>query len=187
MRNFPVFIFSFLFLLTFFLPLSAKSESSATPGEIIKKIITSFNQKELDSLRSVFPNLMNLPGEPPTVLGPPPPIVVDQKMFQILDPIVEKLIAAYHAKNVKTFYDLFATSVSSISDPKIFRKNYLTPGFGKCLKRKIAPEKSSFFAPAPLIQYDAEFEKAGKVTVSVNFIREGKDYKVLRVNFEKTP
>lgn len=115
------------------------------------------------------------------------PGVNADEMAKKLDATVEKLIAAYNAGDAKAFNAEFATSMAAIATPEVFKTLYVDnymANLGKVTKRIMANTKCSFNEDAPLVVYDAEFEK-GKGSISVNFIKEEAGLKVMQVQFAK--
>ena len=103
-----------------------------------------------------------------------------------LEAMTDKALAAYNAGDAKVFYADFAKMMASIATEQTFNMMYrdmYMKTYGKYVSRKLIKSESSIFEDTPLMVFEAEFEKAKKVKVSVNFMKENGVYKIMQMQF----
>ncbi len=108
--------------------------------------------------------------------------------FKEYEPWIDELLTAYNRQNYKVFFKNFSTAVSNTATKHAFRAIYVETykkNYGKFLAKELIPEKCSFNENFPLLIYRGIFRKDWDVKIGVNFIKEGKSYKILLVSFDK--
>lgn len=105
-----------------------------------------------------------------------------------LEPILDKALAAYNKGDPKAFWADFSKQMSSITTKETFDALYVQGAkkeFGNFVSKVIKKDECSFNADTPLLIYVGEFEKNKKVKISVNFIKDGNDLKLMQIRFDK--
>jgi hypothetical protein len=111
-----------------------------------------------------------------------------QELLKILDPIVDKTLAAYNSNDDVKFYDYFAQEMHDVTTPKDFKAYYIDiykKEIGDYISRILLEEKCSFDEFYPVAVYKGEFKKNKKVIITVNFVNEHGFYRITRVEFDK--
>lgn len=103
---------------------------------------------------------------------------------------VEKLMEAYNKDDAKAFFANWAKVVESITNAQTYDslyKNMAKKELGKYMPKsvKFRKEGSVLTGDYLVVYFDAEFEKSKAGQITVNFAKEGNDYKFMQVKFEK--
>lgn len=103
---------------------------------------------------------------------------------------VEKLMEAYNKDDVKTFFANWAKVVESITNAQTYDslyKNAAKKELGKYTPKSVKFRKDGSVLTGDylVVHFEAEFEKSKTGQITVNFAKEGNDYKFMQVKFEK--
>lgn len=111
-----------------------------------------------------------------------------QELLKVLDPIVEKTLAAYNSNDDVKFFDYFAQEMHDVTTPQHFKAYYIDiykQEIGDYQSRKLLEKKCSFDEFYPVVVYKGVFKKNKKVFITVNFLNEHGFYRITRVDFDK--
>jgi hypothetical protein len=105
-----------------------------------------------------------------------------------LEEKVDKLLKAYNEGDAKTFNGEYAKAMAGVANDTTFKTLYqdmAMKDLGKYIS-KTPLEKETVISPdIALLVYEAKYEKADKVKVSVNFMKEDGELKVQQVTMKK--
>ncbi len=119
------------------------------------------------------------------------PLAADEKADRKpLDEKLAKSLKAYNDGDHKKFFADYHKSVNSIATEQTFKALYegnYKKQFGKYKdgSMKFVPEGSLLEGEFLVLWYSAEFDKAKKVKIGVNFKKEDKDYKFIQIQFNE--
>ena len=105
-----------------------------------------------------------------------------------LEGTVDKALAAYNAGDSKAFFADYASAVASIATDQTFKSLYegvYKNDIGTYVSKEPIPAESVTTGDMILLVYQAKFSKADKVKLSVNFTKEGKDYKIMQISMAR--
>jgi len=114
----------------------------------------------------------------------------DQKKHDLkdLEPTVDAALKAYNEQDWKAFYKDYAKMMAGIATEQAFGTMYkgmYWPKYGKYESKKLIDKESVLLGDMPLLVYEAKFEKAEKVKVSINFTTEEGKLKLMQVQFNE--
>ncbi len=126
---------------------------------------------------------------PPATPAPAAASDQDPVLAQV-EPLIDKLLAAYNAGDWKAFYADYGKNMASICTEQAFKTMYVDmymAQFGKYESRTFVKEASSIPADAPvgLLTFKGVFEKEKTVKISINITKEGEAWKIMQVQFAK--
>jgi len=98
-----------------------------------------------------------------------------------LNATVDAALKAYNDGDAKAFAGLYAKAMAQIGEAQF--KLLKMDTFGKFVEKKAIEKETSINDAAPLLVFEAKFEKVGKVKISVNFLKEEKEFKLMQVQF----
>lgn len=119
------------------------------------------------------------------------PLAADEKADRkALDEKLAKALKAYNEGDYKKFFADYAKSMKDIATEQTFKALYegnYKKLFGKYKdgSMKFVPEGSLLEGEFLILWYSAEFDKAKKVKIGVNFQKEDKDYKFVQIQFNE--
>ena len=105
-----------------------------------------------------------------------------------LEATVDKVLKAYNEGDAKTFNGEYAKMMSAVATEQTFKTMYqdqYMKNLGKYESKKPLEKETVATGDFPLLVYEAKFEKAPKVKVSVNFTKDGDEFKLMQVRFDK--
>jgi len=102
-----------------------------------------------------------------------------------LEETVEVLLKAYNEGDAKTFNAQYAKSMAGVATEQTFLiyKKMAMDKVGKYESKKPLEKETVATGEVPLLVYEGKFSKAEKVKISINFTKDGEEFKVMQVTF----
>jgi hypothetical protein len=111
-----------------------------------------------------------------------------QELLKILDPIVDKTLAAYNLNDDVKFYEYYAQEMHDVTTAKDFKAYFVDihkRNLGDYITRVLVENKCSFDEFYPVVVYKGEFKKKKNINISVYFVNEHGFYRITRVEFDR--
>jgi hypothetical protein len=105
-----------------------------------------------------------------------------------LEETVDRLLKAYNEGDAKTFNAEYAKPMAAVATDATFKLLYqdtAMKNLGKYVSKTPLDKETVVAGDIALLVFEAKFEKADKVKVSVNFMKDGEDLKVQQVRMDK--
>jgi len=104
-----------------------------------------------------------------------------------LEETVDTLLKAYNEGDAKTFNAQYAKMMAAVATEQTFNTMYkgqYMEKYGKFESKKAIEKETVATGDFPLLVFEGKFAKAEKVKISVNFTKDGEEFKVMQVRFD---
>ncbi len=112
----------------------------------------------------------------------------EQYLVKTLDIIVSRTISAYNREDYVIFSEYFSKKTEAFSRKRHFDAEFISihkKNLGRALSKKILLSQSSLDHHFPKLVYQAEFKNYKNVLITVNFMNQNDNYRIIRIRFDR--